>query len=132
MLLTLLLFPFISIAQTREFKGETQSEINFNASIAYKLVDSTMNSIYQLSIAKRKDDKLLVKNLKISQASWIKWRDFEIKAFYPEYPEKDFYGSMQPVCYYSKLIDWTEERIKQLNIYLHGVDKYDLCSPGKE
>jgi uncharacterized protein YecT (DUF1311 family) len=127
------IFSITSIvqSQTRSFSGDSQTDMNVNAREAYSAWEKKMQKVLLAAIEKNKDDKVFVANLKKSQKNWEVWRDSEIETFYPVYEDsKDFYGSMQPLCCYSKLIDWTEERIKQLKVY-SKIEKYDLCAPGR-
>ncbi|WP_020213209.1 lysozyme inhibitor LprI family protein [Flavobacterium rivuli] len=122
-----------AIAQSRDFVGDTQSEMNLNAFKSYEEMNIQMVNIYNQIIKKSNNDKLFLKNFKKAQKKWIKWRDLEIEAFFPNYADSQvFYGSMQPLCRFSKLMDWTEERINQLKIYLEGVEKEDLCGAGRD
>lgn len=126
------LFYSISSAQTRDFKGDTQSDMNLNATNQYKKINDKMINLYKKILLKNSKDLLFIKNLKESQIVWLKWRELEIQTFFPNYDDsRTFYGSMQPQCRISKLMDWTQERINQLEIYLNGVEKDDLCGPGR-
>ena len=118
-------------SQTRNFDGDTQTEMNYNAGKVYSEWKEKMQKTLLAAINKNKEDELFVANLKKSQKLWEAWRDAEIETFYPKYKDKFFYGSMQPLCHYSKLIDWTEQRIQQLGIYSKGVEQDDACGPGK-
>lgn len=118
-------------SQTRNFDGETQTEMNLNAGNVYSEWNKKMQKTLLAAINQNKEDKLFVANLNKSQKIWEAWRDAEIETFYPIYEDKSFYGTIQPLCYFSKLIDWTEQRIQQLEIYSKGVEEDDACSPGK-
>jgi uncharacterized protein YecT (DUF1311 family) len=119
-------------SQTRNFSGDTQTEMNFNANKVYLEWEKKMQKVLMAAIDRNKQDKLFVANLKKSQKLWEAWREAEIETFYPNYEDSNqFYGSMQPLCHYSKLIDWTEQRIKQLEIYSKGVESDDACGPGR-
>ena len=127
-----LLTNCIVIGQTRSFEGETQTEMNLNAKKEFHKMDSVLTSMYNQIIQKNKSDTLFIKNFKKSQKTWLTWRECEVETFFPKYPDsKDFYGTMSPLCWYSKLMDWTEERIKHFKIYLNGVEKDDLCGYGR-
>jgi uncharacterized protein YecT (DUF1311 family) len=129
------IFTILSVycyGQTRNFSGNSQSEMNSNAVTKYKEVNEKMKVKYKQILNKNKRDKLFLFNFAKSQKNWELWRESEIEAFYPNYLDsKDFYGSMQPICKFSKLIEWTEERIKHFDIYIHGVEEGDLCAPAR-
>jgi len=119
-------------SQTRNFQGDTQIEMNVNANNEYLASEEKMQKSLTEALLKHEGDSLLVTNLQKSQKQWEIWRDAEIEAFYPPYKDSiEFYGSMEPLCRYSKLIDWTEQRIKQLEIYSKDVQSDDACGPGK-
>lgn len=118
-------------SQTRSFDGDTQTEMNYNAGKVYSEWKEKMEKVLLDAFNRHKQDELFVTNLKKSQKLWEEWRDAEIETFYPNYKDEHFYGSMQPICRYSKLIDWTEQRIEQLEIYSKGVTEEDVCGPGR-
>ena len=121
-----------SIGQTRDFRGSNQYEMNKNAEFSFLEINKKMSLKYYKILEKNKTDTLFLKNFKISQKKWLNWRDSEIESFYPNYRDSSvFYGTMQPLCRYSKLIEWTEERIRHFDVYLGKIDKEDLCPPGR-
>lgn len=127
-----LFLNIVTIAQTRNFNGDTQTDMNLDASKQYEVMNNTMINMYNKILHKNNNDKIFLNNFKKAQGNWLKWRELEIEAFFPKYPDsKTFYGSMKPLCVFSKLMDWTQERINQMKIYLKGVEVDDLCGPGR-
>jgi len=125
-----ILYARNSFAQRTTFKGDTQTEMNIDAIKSYEKRNKKMMSLYRKILEMYKNDTLMIRNLKKSQRIWAKWIDAEIESYYPNYPNRgEVYGTMQPLCYYSKLMDWTDERIRHFQLYLKPFDSNDLCAP---
>ena len=116
-----LIFSVLSFAQT-------QTEMNIDSYNQYLKVDKEMNVVYQKILKKYSTDKLFLKKLKVAQNLWIKFRDAEVEARFPEENKKLEYGSMYPMCVNDYLNKLTLERIKQLKVWLNGIPEDELCS----
>lgn len=107
--------------------SQTQAEMNQKAYDIYDKADKNLNTVYQQILIKYKSNKLFVENLKKSQRIWITFRDAEMDTKYPNYPNY-YYGSIQPTCRAIYLTELTESRIKNLTIWLNGIEEGDVCS----
>jgi len=107
--------------------SQTQSEMNFNANESYEKADKELNSVYQQILTKSKSDTAFIKNLKVSQRIWIKFRDAELKIRFPD-REPEYYGSMYPMCVSMYLEKLTKERIATLKEFLDGSIGSDGCN----
>ena len=106
----------------------TQIELNSCAYEEYKKSDEELNRVYTAIHTQYKSDKLFLKKLKRSQRAWIAFRDAEIEAFYPHQDKtRQHYGSIYPVCHNGLLTRLTIERIKQLQVWLDGVEEGSAC-----
>jgi len=117
---SLLFFTFSSYSQT-------QLEQNSSAFDKFKLADKNLNITYNKVIKMYSSDTLFIKNLRVSQRLWIKFRDAEMDMKYPEYGGAH-YGSIQSFCdaeYKTKL---TKERTKRLYEWVKGVEDGSICS----
>ena len=93
--------------------GQTQMEMNQQASKNYKKADAKMALIYkkvQMETVSDNDKKLLLD----AQRTWIKYKEAHCKSASASYAG----GSIKPLIYFNCLTEITKERIKQLNIYL--------------
>lgn len=109
---------------------QTQTEMNDQAFQAYAKTDKELNDVYKKILKKYKDDNVFLKKLKLAELAWIKYRDAEIEAIYPE-PYKDNmmnYGCVYPMCKYVHLTEITEQRIKELKLWLKGIQEGDVCA----
>jgi len=120
---TLLTFIFL-IASVSSF-GQTQRDLNDDASHQYKSSDSTLNSVYKQIQKIYSADTAFIKNLKTAQQLWIKFRDAELKM---KFPDSYSYGSVQPMCVSLYLTDLTNKRIKTLRTWIDGIEEGDVCS----
>lgn len=117
-----LFFTVLSFAQT-------QSEMNKAASEAYKKADEELNTAYKKLIKEYKSDITFVKSLRKAQRLWVSFRDAELEMKFPGDGNKQFiYGSVYPMCVAQFLEVMTKKRIKQLKIWLDGVEEGDMCS----
>lgn len=105
--------------------SQSQGEMNETGFNKYKKVDRQLNSVYKKIVAEYSKDTLFIKNFVTAQKAWIKFRDAEMISRFPNY---DGYGSSFPMCWYSVLQELTEERTKNLKLWLTGMPEGDLCS----
>ncbi|MBV1776504.1 DUF1311 domain-containing protein [Burkholderiaceae bacterium DAT-1] len=108
--------------------AKTQSELNRCGGMDQKRADDEINAVYQAVIKKHHADAAFIKKLQIAQRAWLKWRDAEMEAIYPDKDDPNAYGSVFPMCWSSQLAVITEERIKQLRKWIDGTPEGDVCS----
>lgn len=101
--------------------------MNQDAGNDFKKADKELNDVYNKIIIEYKEDTAFIKNLKIAQKRWIQFRDAEMKAKYPD-REPGYYGSIQPLCWYSYLTELTTERTNKLKAWLTGIEEGDACA----
>ncbi|SFE67470.1 lysozyme inhibitor LprI family protein [Flavobacterium xueshanense] len=107
--------------------GQTQLEMNATANTDYQKADKELNSTYKKILKEYSIDLVFIKNLKIAQNIWIKFRDAEVNMKYPQ-REPGYYGSIQPTCWRMYMTELTKKRIKELKIWLTGIPEGDACS----
>tara|TARA_B110000977_G_C10945117_1_gene442393 strand:- start:299 stop:697 length:399 start_codon:yes stop_codon:yes gene_type:complete len=112
---------------TLNSQAQTQLEQNLSAFDEFKLADKNLNITYNKVIKMHSIDTLFVKNLRISQRLWVKFRDAEMAMKYPEYGGAH-YGSMQPFCAAEYKTKLTKERTKRLYEWVKGVEDGSICS----
>lgn len=105
---------------------QTQSEMTYAALQDYKLADTAINEVYNKILKEYKSDKVFIRNLKESQALWIKFRDAEVKLKFHDYSSKA--GSTRTMCQLFLLKDLTEARTSELKKWLEGAEKGDVCA----
>ncbi len=107
--------------------GQTQSDMNADASLKFKAADKKLNLAYQRIIINYKADTGFLKNLRISQRIWIQFRDAEMITRYPVRTD-GYYGSIQPMCWLSYKTELTNDRTKKLMVWLKGEVEGDVCA----
>ena len=93
--------------------GQTQMEMNQQASNDYKKADARMAIVYkkvQKITLSETDKKLLLD----AQRKWIFYKEAHCKSASASYEG----GSIKPLIYFNCLTEITNERTKQLNGYL--------------
>jgi len=107
--------------------GQTQAEMNQDSYKEYQKSEKEINLVYQRILKEYKADTTFINNLKIAQRLWIKFRDAEVKAMYPD-REKGYYGSIHSLCLSGYMKELTDDRTKKLKIWLTGIEEGDVCS----
>ena len=108
--------------------GQTQSEMNQDACTQYKKADQSLNQTYsQVLKDYAKDPGFLVK-LKQAQRAWIAFRDAQLAARFPKANKPPEYGSAYPTCRCAILAELTQQRTKELKVWVDGIPEGDVCN----
>jgi uncharacterized protein YecT (DUF1311 family) len=108
--------------------GQTQYELNEAENQKYLKADKELNEVYGKILKEYKNDSAFLSKLKIAQNLWIKFRDAEMNAIFPEEDERAYYGSVFPMCWSIQITKLTKERTEALRKWLIGVEEGDVCS----
>ncbi|MBC7928741.1 MAG: DUF1311 domain-containing protein [Bryobacteraceae bacterium] len=108
--------------------GQTQLQINQQAQQQFTAADSELNSVYQEVRKKYASDTRFLSRLKEAQKAWLRFRDAQTAAMYPASDKAREYGSMYSFCLGNLLKQMTQERTKQLKVWLDGGSEGDACS----
>lgn len=125
-----LLAPWSAHAQD-PCSGATQSDMSQCAAGHFKQADAELNQVWQQIQSKYADQPLFLARLKLAQRAWLKFRDAEMDATYPLAKGQDpraQYGSVYPMCVSESRATLTQQRIKQLRVWLNGVEEGDVCA----
>jgi uncharacterized protein YecT (DUF1311 family) len=131
--ITILLLPAYSALssdalQTCNNEAQTQLDINHCGSLDFQSADKELNAVYTAVLEQHKTNTKFLEKLKAAQRAWLKWRDAEMEAVYPEKDDPSYYGSSFPACWNTQLSNLTQERTRQLQKWLDGVEEGDVCS----
>jgi|SRR5450432_3360390 uncharacterized protein YecT (DUF1311 family) len=107
--------------------GQTQMKMNKQASAQDEKADDKLTAAYKKILKIYKSDTLFIKNLRTAENAWLRYRDYQVKARFPDYKESP-YGSMLPMCVseYSKQL--TEDHRRELEEWLVGIEEGDCVS----
>ena len=108
--------------------GQTQHEMQKDASNRYKKSDIELNKVYQKILTEYNSDSIFINRLKKTQGIWITYRDAELEMKFPAENKQAKYGSVYPICVSLFLKELTEERTKKLRVWLNGIEEGDICS----
>ena len=106
--------------------GQTQEDMNIKAKTEYENTDKELNQVYKKLLQDYKNDTVFIKSMKDAQRQWVKFRDAQVKMKYPPY--KDAGESVLPMCRNFYLKELTTNRIKELKLWINGVEEGDVCS----
>ena len=120
LLIQFLLFSIIGFSQS-------QIEMNATANTSFEKSDKELNVVYQKILKEYKNEISFLKNLKKSQLLWLKFRDAEMLARFPD-PSNLTYGSIFPLCYSQHKEELTRQRINNLKVWLVGFEEGEMCS----
>lgn len=93
--------------------------------------DRVLNETYQKILKKYSDQPIFVERLREAQRAWLKFRDAQLGMRFPvaaKQNPKDEYGSVYPDCYAEYKAELTQQRTKQLSLWLTGIEEGDVCS----
>lgn len=128
--LGLMMLPLISGAEQKACMetATTQLEQNQCAAIQLKSADDELNRVYQAILSEYKADGEFIAKLRRAQHAWLAFRGAELEARFPMQNKQSNYGSAYPMCANLFLARLTKERIKQLRVWLDGVEEGDVCA----
>ncbi len=118
--------PVLILLFSLNLYPQTQSDMTYAALQDYKLAETELNDIFSKILKEYKADKVFIKNLKVSQKQWIKFRDAEVRLKFPDYNSKP--GTAHSMCQLFYLKDLTETRIASLKKWLSGAEEGDVCA----
>jgi len=107
--------------------GQSQADMNQDASKQYQKADKELNATYQQILKDYSKDPVFIANFKKAQKLWIQFRDAEMKAKYPD-RAAGYYGSVQPMCWSIYLTELTIERTNKLKVWTTGIEEGDVCA----
>ncbi len=105
--------------------AQSQMEMTNTACEGAKKADAELNAVYSAIMKKHKNNKILIKKLKVAQRAWIAFRDAELSARYPG--KASDYGSSYSMCSCIALEELTKKRTAELLPWRDGVEG-DICS----
>lgn len=125
LILAILILFCLSNVQVTE--AQTQVEMNEHTYQIYKKTDKELNDVYKKVLTKYKNDKVFISKLQKAELAWIKYRDAYIESIYPE-ENKYNYGSAYPMCVNQIMTEVTQQRIKELKLWLKGICEGNVCA----
>lgn len=108
--------------------GVAQVELNVCSYTNLQKSEVMLNQTFHAAIAHHKDDTVLIKKLELAQESWLKWREAEVEAIFPEENKTENYGSVYPQCDADIRQEMNTNRILQLRQWIEGVPEGEVCS----
>jgi len=107
--------------------AETQVEMTATACNEMDKADAQLNQVYKKVLAKYQNDQMFINKFITAQKKWIAFRDAYADSMYiPE--NKESYGSVFPMCHCAFLQNITNDRVKQLQVWLNGIEEGDVCT----
>jgi len=128
MLKPILLMLVLAALQLPTF-AQTQLEMNEQAWSQCAKADAKLNQVYKAVLKRYKDNPLTVSKIQAAERAWLKYRDAEIDAIFPLYntPKAALeYGSVRSMCKAGELKSLTENRIKELEMWLK-MEEGNVC-----
>lgn len=106
--------------------AESQMDLNKAACDQLKKSDDLLNKTYQQVLQKYKDDKAFITQFVNTQKKWIQFKDAYVASMYlPE--QSDSYGSALTMCQCNFIDRITQDRLKQLQVWVDGIEEGDVC-----
>jgi uncharacterized protein YecT (DUF1311 family) len=98
---------------------------DFDTVAEYRKADAELNRVYKEIRSKYSHQPEFLNRLETAQIQWIKLRDADLEALYPDNRE---YGSVQRTCVSLELTKVTEARTEYLRRWLEPFTEGDLCA----
>ena len=114
--------------QACKAQSSSQTVLNQCATDQLSEVDGKLNRVYQAILSQYKEDRDFLEKLRKAQRAWLNFRDAELEARFPAEQKQAHYGSVYPMCAAQFLVQLTQERIKQLQKWLEGLEEGDVCA----
>ncbi|WP_324676343.1 lysozyme inhibitor LprI family protein [Hymenobacter sp. GOD-10R] len=111
--------------------AQRQAQMNAKTCGDYRKADQQLNQLYQQVLKLYAKDAVFLKAFKASQVAWLKFRDAQAEALYPKRLNQDkqvTYGSVYSLCSCQTLTSLTNDRNKQLKVWVVGIEEGDTCS----
>ncbi|HBI20984.1 MAG TPA: DUF1311 domain-containing protein [Legionella sp.] len=106
--------------------AQTQLEMNQESCNDFAQTDLELNKYYKMVLNTYKNDPLFISKFIISQRKWLVFRDAYLESIYPN-TQKNFYGSVNPMCRCTALTDVTLVRLKQIKMWINGIEEGNVC-----
>jgi uncharacterized protein YecT (DUF1311 family) len=107
--------------------SQTQKDMNDGAQLEYVRANGKLEVLYQEIRQQYNKDKEFIAALEQSAKLFRQFRDAEVKLHYPAKNARQEYGSINSTCVNQLLTQLTLQRIKELNIWLVGIQEGDAC-----
>lgn len=111
--------------------AQTQAAMNAQGCGEYRKADQQLNQLYQQVLKLYAKDVVFLKAFKASQVAWLKFRDAQAEALFPKQPnavKQVTYGSVYSLCNCQALTSLTNDRNKQLKVWVVGIEEGDVCA----
>jgi uncharacterized protein YecT (DUF1311 family) len=119
---------FVASGMSDALPAGDHSQLGMNQESAAKLAtdESEMAKVLGKLAAKAKGNPEAIAKLDRAQAAWRAYRDAQVDAMWP-FPERTWYGSVNPMCVADARSVLTKARISELRAMLEPAE-YDVCS----
>ncbi len=115
-----------SVAVENRAYGQTQSEMTAEECAKLNKADEELNATYRDVLRLYSGEHEFVAKLKAAQRAWMKFRDAHLASLFPVSEPRE-YGSVLPMCACMILTHLTEDRRKELALWLEGYDEGEVC-----
>lgn len=95
----------------------------------FQRADRRLNAIYRRIRRDNQRNRSFLIKLRDAERAWLKYRDAQLDAFYPQYREADRCNSDYAIAYYLEKAHLTWERVKQLKEWIRNY-REDLVGMG--
>lgn len=128
LVMTYSLFFILILGGIKSTFAITQQELNKESCNKFKKIDSELSVNYKKILVLYQSDQKFIDKFKLAQKQWLAYRDAHLDSIYPDEDSHVAYGSINPMCRCMILEELTKDRIKQINVWLDGIEEGDACA----
>ncbi len=108
--------------------AQTQADLDQQSCGQFHKADASLNATYSRILKEYGKDAQFISKLKAAQRAWLAFRDADLEAWFPKPDKQAEYGTVYPMCRCTQLQELTEQRTKELRVWLDGIPEGDVCS----
>ena len=108
--------------------AQTQADLDQQSCGQFHKADASLNATYSKILKEYGKNAQFVSKLKAAQRAWLAFRDAELEARFPKPDKQAEYGTVYPMCRCTQLQELTEQRRKELGLWLDGIPEGDVCA----
>lgn len=107
--------------------AQTQSDLDQIQLTEFQDSEQILDSLYKSILHQYRDETKFINSFIKAQNSWLEFRDRHLDSIFPCDDKRLEYGTVYNFCLSKIATELNNQRIKQLEVWLVGVEEGDVC-----